>query len=129
MRLTESLAEFMSDGGKWQLSRPAEGTWRSVGKRTIRIGQHETVTVEAGITATVQDFHTGVIQVTVKPMKLQNGAEDAAVETVTVYYRDFPTSSEAEAALKRIWQGDVTEETTTLGTQLFQQRPPGTIAI
>jgi hypothetical protein len=129
MKLPESLMEFMDDGGKYQLARPAEGTWETLSQNAIRVGGHETVIIEAGVTSTSEDSHTLVINVTVKPMKLQNGAEDQANETITIYYRDFRTVAEAKDELKRIMAKGVKEETTTLGTQLYQQRPPGTIAI
>jgi hypothetical protein len=128
-KLPESLMEFMNDGGKWQLARPAEGTWTSLWQKSVKIAGHETIIIEGGFTSTTDDSHTLVINVTIRPMKLQNGAEDQANETITVYYRDFKSEGEARAEMKSMMTKGVKEDAASLGVQLYQQRPPGTIAI
>jgi hypothetical protein len=136
-KIPESLMEFMSDGGKYQLARPAEGTWVQCWKREIAIGRHSVIEVEGGYTSTTDDSHTAVINVTVKPLKLANGAEDQANETITVFYKDFRTVKEAEKAVTDILKsGKVTEEDPGvpsemqgLGIQLATQRAGITIAI
>lgn len=135
-KLPETLNEFMDDGGKFQMARPSDGTWTSVHKEVVRFGQIGVVTIEGGYTSTTNDSHTAVINVTVKPLALENGAEDQAVETITVYYKEFKSEDEARMRVKSVLKGELKEEnpgvppeSQSLGIQLATQRGAGTIAI
>ena len=136
IKLFESLKEFNDDGGKWQLARPSDGTWTSLWKRELCIQKATIGVIEGGYTSTTPDSHTLVINVTVMPMDLQNGAEDQANETITVYYRDFRTEEEARKEMKKIMNFAISEEdpgvppeSSPLSIQLATQRSGSTIAI
>ena len=126
----------MDDGSKYQLARPADGTWTSVHKEVVRFGKIGVVTIEGGYTSTTNDSHTAVINVTVKPLALENGAEDQATETITVYYKEFKSEGEAKVQVEAVLKGELKEEnpgvppeSSSLGVQLATQRGAGTIAI
>ena len=126
----------MDDGSKYQLARPADGTWTSVHKEVVRFGKIGVVTIEGGYTSTTNDSHTAVINVTVKPLSLENGAEDQAIETITVYYKEFKSEGEAKVQVEAVLKGELKEEnpgvppeSSSLGVQLATQRGAGTIAI
>ena len=130
-RFEQWLSEFNDDGGKYQLARPADGTWTSLWKSHLRIGGIKTVLMEGGYTSTTSDSHTLVINVTVVPIQLQNAAEDQANETITVYYRDFKTEKEAREEMARIMANGIEEygsgRSNDLSVQLSTQRGAGTI--
>jgi hypothetical protein len=87
------------------------------------------VAIIAGWTSTSKDSHTAVINVRCFPLRLAGGAEDEAVETVTVFYQDFSDHRAAEAELMR-WKrehimedGGVPPESASLAAQT----PPLTV--
>ena len=135
-KLHESLKEFNDAGPKLQLATPSEKTWKTVWKSHVSVGSDAVVFIEAGFTSTTSDSHTAVINVTVKPLKLQNGAEDMATETITIYYKDFSTPKEAADILdkirisKKINEEDpgVPSQEQSLGIQLYTQSVAPTIA-
>ena len=71
-----------------------------------------------------------------KPLHLENGAEDQGEETITIYYKDFPTPKEAADTLDkiRISKGineedpGVPSQEQSLGIQLYTQAVSPTIA-
>ena len=131
-KLHESLKEFNSDGAKFQLATPSEKTWKSIWSSKLNIGASSIVFIEAGYTSTTADVHTAVINVTVKPLSLENGAEDQASETITVYYRDFQKPDQAEKALREFHKSSkhVNEEgNSPLSTQLYTQIAAPTIGL
>jgi hypothetical protein len=68
----------------------------------------------------------------VKPLKLENGAEDQATENISVYYRDFKTEAEAEKALREIQKSAIhvnEEGNSPLSTQLYTQIAAPTIGL
>lgn len=109
-KLHESLKEFNDDGSKFQLATPSEKTWKAVWNKQLTIGKTEVVFIEAGYTSTVKNSHTAVINVTVKPLKLDNGAEDQAAETITVFYKDFVEIEQAIKALEEFKSGSGIKE-------------------
>jgi hypothetical protein len=131
-KLHESLKEFTSDGAKYQSATPSEKTWKSIWSSHLKIGQSPIVSIEAGLTSTMEDVHTAVVNVTVKPLKLENGAEDQAIENISVYYRDFKTEAEAEKALREIQKSAIhvnEEGNSPLSTQLHTQIAAPTIGL
>ena len=138
MKLTETfsdwLTEFNVDGSAWQLSSRREGTWNLCWSTDVKIGGKSVVTIEAGWTSTLKDSHTAVINVICRPLVLKGGAEDEAVETVTVFYEDFKDHRDAEAALMKWKQKIIQEENpgvspeqTTLAVQLWTQTSAPTL--
>lgn len=131
-KLYESLKEFNDDGSKFQLATPSEKTWKDVWKSRVEIGKKSVVFIEAGYTSTTENVHTAVINVTVKPLKLENGAEDAGDETITVYYKDFEKPDQAVKALEEFRVGrHINEEDSSvpLGIQLYTQAVAPTIGL
>jgi hypothetical protein len=133
MRLFESLLEFTADGGKYQLSRAAEGTWTRCWQSTILIGRAKCIRIEAGVTSTVPSAHTACINVTVSPVSLANGAEDQADEQITVFYEDFQRAEDAVDRLKKfaldnqILVEDEMGQTQPLSLQLWTQTAAPTL--
>lgn len=104
-KFSDWLAEFSADGSAWQLSSVRDETFHVCWEKRWSIGRLPVVAIVAGWTNTAKDLHTAVINVKCFPLQITGGAEDEAVETVTVFYQDFRDHREAEAELMR-WKSD-----------------------
>lgn len=96
------LSEFNSDGSQYQLASAQQKTWKSVWSDELQFEQATCVRIEGGVTETESQFHTAIVNVTVSPIHIQNGAEDLSTETVTVYMKDFESEADAIEAVRRL---------------------------
>jgi len=131
-RLPESLNEFVSDGSPWQLATKADKTWNVVWSSHVHIGGVSVIYIEAGYTSTTKKSYTAVVNVNVKSLHLENGAEDQGQQRLTVYYRDFNNPEDAKKALESINKRTILHESegfSPLSTQLYTQTAAPTIGL
>lgn len=127
--LHESLNEFLADGSKFQSATPANKTWKSCWKDALHFDNHQCVVVEGGVAGTMRNNFAAIVNVTISPLKMKNGAEDLAPEQISIFMDD--TFDNEEEAIEKIQSlrdkfgyKATSEGTVNLSTQL----PAATIA-
>ncbi len=128
--LHESLNEFLADGAKFQSATPANKTWKSCWKDALHFDENQCVVVEGGVAGTMRNNFAAIVNVTISPLKMKNGAEDLAPEQISIFMDDsFEDEAKAIATIKALrskfgYKATVNESTYDLATQL----PAATIA-
>ena len=128
--LYESLNEFLADGSKFQSATPANKTWKSCWKDALHFDKHQCVVVEGGVAGTMRNNFAAIVNVTISPVKMSNGAEDLAPEQLTIFMDDsYDNEEQAITKIKTLrgkfgYKATVNEGTVDLSTQL----PAATIA-
>jgi hypothetical protein len=128
--LYESLNEFLADGSKFQSATPSDKTWKSCWKDALHFDKHQCVVVEGGVAETMRNNFAAIVNVTISPLKVKNGAEDLAPEQISIFMDDtFDDEAKAIAKINSLrgkfgYKATVNEGTTDLSTQL----PAATIA-
>ena len=128
--LYESLNEFLADGSKFQSATPANKTWKSCWIDALHFDKHQCVVVEGGVAGTMRNNFAAIVNVTISPLKMSNGAEDLAPEQLTIFMDDtFDNEEQAIEKIKSLrgkisYKATVNEGTVDLSTQL----PAATIA-
>lgn len=103
MKLEESILEFMSDGSKFQMASQAGGTWKSIWKVDVPFdGGKRFITIEGGITDVMPQYHQAVINVLVRQIRIEGGAEDTSSEQITVWEKNFVKADDAIEAIKEM---------------------------
>jgi hypothetical protein len=103
VKLTETLNEFMADGSKFQMASAANKTWKSVWKVDIPFdGQKRFITIEGGVTNVMPAYHQAVINVLVRQIDVEGGAEDVSSEQITVWIRSYISEDEAIEKMKEM---------------------------
>jgi hypothetical protein len=128
--LHESLNEFLADGAKFQSATPANKTWKSCWKDALHFDENQCVVVEGGVAGPMRNNFAAIVNVTISPLKIKNGAEDLAPEQISIFMDDnFNDEAKAIATINSLrgkfgYKATVNEGTTDLSTQL----PAATIA-
>lgn len=103
MKLEETILEFMSDGGKFQMASQSNRTWKSVWKVDVPFdGMKRFITIEGGITDVMPHYHQAVINVLVRQIRIEGGAEDTSSEQITVWEKNFVEVDDAIEAIKEM---------------------------
>jgi hypothetical protein len=93
----------MADGSKFQMASQANKTWKSVWKIDIPFeGQKRFITIEGGITDVMPNYHQAVINVLVRQINVEGGAEDVSSEQITVWEKNFVDRDEAIDEVKKM---------------------------
>lgn len=127
--LHESLNEFLADGSKFQSATPGNKTWKSCWKDALHFDKHQCVVVEGGVAGTMRNNFSAIVNVTISPVKMSNGAEDLSPEQLTIFIDD--TFDNEETAIKKVQslQSKFGYKATNEGNvNLSTQLPAATIA-
>jgi len=127
--LHETLNEFLADGSKFQSATPYNKTWKSCWIDALHFDKKQCVVVEGGVTCTEENNFAAIVNVTVSPLHMENGAEDLAPEQISIFIDESFDDEEKAIAKVKSLRGKfgykaIDEGTVNLSTQL----PAATIA-
>jgi hypothetical protein len=127
--LHESLNEFMADTAKFQSATPYNKTWKSCWIDALHFDGKQCVVVEGGVTCTMENNFAAIVNVTVSPVDMKNGAEDLAAEQITIFIDEsFDDEAKAMETIKSLRGKFGYKETNEGTTDLSTQLPAATIA-